>query len=253
MPLFLRVCDEGLAPHRAMGLKYRAIARCQSDLSKKEVCMTGPKRRATRTVVSQNAVDHILDGTERVLVQDGYDVASTNRIAQEAGISIGALYHHFPNKEAVVAAVVERFTDEAERFILERMMEVVGESYPVIARTMLEAYVGFLQKNLGLMRVIVEQIPRLGHVNKVSVIERRMEKAVRNYLTKNREQLGIGNIEAATFISVHTISLLGAKIALDTPSGVTVAQLVDEVHLMMSRYVGGETVRNEAGAASIRA
>jgi hypothetical protein len=145
----------------------------------------------------------------------------------------------------VVAAVVERFTDEAERFILERMMEVVGESYSVIARTMLEAYVGYLRKRHGLVRVIVEQVPRLGHVHKISAIEQRMAKAVRNYLTNNREQLGIGNIEAAAFISVNTISLLGAKIALDPPSGTTVAQLVDEVHLMMSRYIG-EAARTPA-------
>ena len=208
--------------------------------------MSTTKRR-TRAVGARSvdAVDHILDAAVRVLVQDGYDVASTNRIAQEAGISIGALYHHFPNKEAVVAAVVERFTDEAERFILERMMEVVGESYSVIARTMLEAYVGYLRKRHGLVRVIVEQIPRLGHVHKISAIEQRMAKAVRNYLTNNREQLGIGNIEAAAFISVNTISLLGAKIALDPPSGTTVAQLVDEVHLMMSRYIG-EAARTPA-------
>jgi AcrR family transcriptional regulator len=196
--------------------------------------VTTAKRRARPA----DPVNHILDATARVLVQDGYDLASTNRIAQEAGISIGALYHHFPNKEAVVAALVERYTDEAERFILERMMEVVGESYAVIAYTMLDAYVGYLRKQRDLVRVIVEQIPRLGHVHKVATIEQRMAKAVRNYLTNNREQLGIANIEAATFISVQTISLLGAKIALDPPAGATVAQLVDEVHVMMSRYIG---------------
>lgn len=201
--------------------------------------MANAKRRArTPGTRAADPVDHILDAAVRVLVQDGYDVASTNRIAQEAGISIGALYHHFPNKEAVVAALVERFTVDAERFILERMMEVVGESYSVIARTMLEAYVGFLRRQKDLVRVIVEQIPRLGHVHKVATVEQRMAKAVRNYLTNNREQLGIGNIEAATFISVQTISLLGAKIALDPPPGATVAQLIDEVHLMMSRYIG---------------
>lgn len=200
--------------------------------------MASPKPRSPRSAAARSAVDHILDAAERVLVQDGYDTASTNRVAQEAGISIGALYHHFPNKEAVMAAVIERYTDSAERFILDRMMEVVGESYAVIAHTMLKAYVGFLQRRRPLVRVILEQVPRLGHVNKISAMERRMEKAVRNYLTNNQAQLGIANIEAAVFISVHTISLLGARIAIDPPAGTTTEQLVDEVHLMMSRYIG---------------
>ncbi|MFP5383897.1 MAG: TetR/AcrR family transcriptional regulator [Gammaproteobacteria bacterium] len=197
-----------------------------------------PPRSALTRSVGRSAVDHILDAAERVLVQDGYDIASTNRIAQEAGISIGALYHHFPNKEAVVAAVIERYTDSAEQFILEQMMEVVGESYAVIARTMLEAYVGFLQRRRPLVRVILEQVPRLGQVNKISAMERRMEKAVRNYLTNNRSQLGVANIEAAVFISVHTISLLGARIALDPPPGATTEELICEVHRMMIRYMG---------------
>lgn len=196
-----------------------------------------PKARTAATR-GPDTIGEILDAAERVLVQDGYDTASTNRIAQEAGISIGALYHHFPNKEAVMAALIERYTDSAERFILDRMMEVVGESYAVIARTMLEAYVGFLQRRRALVRVILEQVPRLGHVNKISAMERRMEKAVRNYLTNNRAQLGVANIEAAVFISVHTISLLGARIALDPPPGATTEELIGEVHRMMIGYIG---------------
>src|ERR1041385_532898 len=52
-------------------------------------------------------VDALLEATTRILVRDGYDRASTNRIALAAGVSIGSLYQYFPSKEAPVAALVE--------------------------------------------------------------------------------------------------------------------------------------------------
>jgi AcrR family transcriptional regulator len=47
-------------------------------------------------------VETLLDATARVLVREGYDRASTNRIAVVAGVSVGSLYQYFPNKQAIL-------------------------------------------------------------------------------------------------------------------------------------------------------
>src|SRR3954466_5834980 len=67
---------------------------------------TNPRRRP-RQARAQATVEAIVRATARVLVEEGYDRASTNRIAQAAGVSIGSLYQYFPSKEALVAALVE--------------------------------------------------------------------------------------------------------------------------------------------------
>jgi AcrR family transcriptional regulator len=41
--------------------------------------------------------------------------ATTNRIAEAAGVSIGTLYDYFPNKQALLVALAERHVTEAER------------------------------------------------------------------------------------------------------------------------------------------
>ena len=41
-----------------------------------------------------------------MLASEGLDAVTTNRVAELAGVSIGSLYQYFPNKEALVAAVV---------------------------------------------------------------------------------------------------------------------------------------------------
>ena len=68
-------------------------------------------RRRPRQARAQATVDAIIQATARVLIEDGYDRASTNRIAQAAGVSIGSLYQYFPSKEALVAALVEEHFD----------------------------------------------------------------------------------------------------------------------------------------------
>ena len=74
--------------------------------------MTTTPRKQPRQSRSKATVDAILDATARVLVEDGYDKLTTNRIATVAGVSIGSLYQYFPNKQAVVMAIADRHAVE---------------------------------------------------------------------------------------------------------------------------------------------
>lgn len=49
----------------------------------------------------------ILEAAAAVFGERGYDAASTNEILARAGLTRGALYHHFPSKESIAAAVLE--------------------------------------------------------------------------------------------------------------------------------------------------
>ena len=75
---------------------------------------------------SRDTVEAILAATARVLVKEGYEGASTNRIAVAAGVSIGSLYQYFPSKEAVVAAAIERHTQELSQVVLRALLDVSG-------------------------------------------------------------------------------------------------------------------------------
>ncbi|WP_018546903.1 ScbR family autoregulator-binding transcription factor [Streptomyces sp. LaPpAH-108] len=49
----------------------------------------------------------ILEAAADVFGERGYEAASTNEILAKAGLTRGALYHHFPSKEAIAVALVE--------------------------------------------------------------------------------------------------------------------------------------------------
>ena len=75
---------------------------------------TNPRKSASQER-SRSTVDALLEATTRILIKEGYDRASTNRIAEVAGVSIGSLYQYFPSKEALVAAVVDRHNKKFQR------------------------------------------------------------------------------------------------------------------------------------------
>jgi AcrR family transcriptional regulator len=62
-------------------------------------------------------VDALIEATARILVREGFDRASTNRIAEEAGVSLGSLYRYDPGKEVLVAAVIDRHHRELMQIV----------------------------------------------------------------------------------------------------------------------------------------
>src|SRR5215469_493144 len=66
---------------------------------------TNPRKLASQER-SRATVDALLEATARILLKEGYDKASTNRIAEVAGVSIGSLYQYFPSKEALVSTAI---------------------------------------------------------------------------------------------------------------------------------------------------
>ena len=55
--------------------------------------------------------DLILDAVVALIAEQGYAAASTPNIAARAGVSRGALQHHFPSRDALVIAVSQKLTD----------------------------------------------------------------------------------------------------------------------------------------------
>lgn len=68
-------------------------------------------RRQPRQARAQERIERILDTAEQVFAEVGFDAATTNLIATQAGTSIGSLYEFFPNKEALAKALAQRYVD----------------------------------------------------------------------------------------------------------------------------------------------
>lgn len=65
-------------------------------------------RKAPRQARSQATVEAIFTATIQVLLVDGASNLTTTRVAERAGVSVGSMYQYFPNKQALLLALLER-------------------------------------------------------------------------------------------------------------------------------------------------
>ena len=78
------------------------------------------KRRKPKQERSLKRYHHILDTAAQVFEDIGVESATTNFIADQADVSIGSLYQYFPNKEAILEGLVERYIDAYRTFNFEK-------------------------------------------------------------------------------------------------------------------------------------
>lgn len=62
-------------------------------------------RKPPRQERSRETVRAILEAAARIFEERGVEAATTDRIAERAGVSIGSLYQYFPGKEAILATL----------------------------------------------------------------------------------------------------------------------------------------------------
>jgi AcrR family transcriptional regulator len=75
-------------------------------------------RKQPRQARARHTVDAIIEAAARILEEQGHGGFTTNAVAELAGVSIGTLYQYFPDKDALLGALIARETallvDEAE-------------------------------------------------------------------------------------------------------------------------------------------
>jgi AcrR family transcriptional regulator len=158
-------------------------------------------RKTPRQERSKLMVATILDATARVLVEDGFSRTTTNRIAERAGISVGSLYQYFPSREALVAAVAQRFS-EGMKATLERLLEKAqGDDLQSALRNLLTGISEAHAADPELARVLTTELPRLGNMDWRDEIAARGLATAEAVLTAHKAELRPGlDITNAAFV-----------------------------------------------------
>jgi len=203
--------------------------------------LTKPRKVALQER-SRMTVDALLDATARILVKEGFDKASTNRIAEVAGVSVGSLYQYFPSKEALVAAVIERHQQEIMRTVRGELAEVWTQPLGAAIRKLVAVAVKAHRVDPRLHHVLAEQIPRVGKLEKLETFNRENHALFRAYLEGCTEKLRVDDLELASFVCVTTIEALTHNAVLHHPkmlSDGSMDALVDEAAYLVIRYLKG--------------
>ena len=166
---------------------------------------------------SQLTVAALLKATAHILVKEGYESASTNRIAAAAGVSIGSLYQYFPSKEALVAAVVDRHMQEMLELLRAAVDRVREQPVEAATRELVKVMIDAHRVDPRLHRALVEQVPRVGRLENVRAIDREAYTLIRAYLEAHREELRVADRDVASFVCVATVEALTHAAVVNRP------------------------------------
>ena len=137
--------------------------------------------------------ERILDAALSVFSNKGYHDARLDEIVEESDTSKGSIYFHFPNKERLFLALVEKFADLVERRVTEAIAQQTSPMAKVEAA--LEACLEAFGRYRRPAKVMLVQATGLGTVfeEKRLEINERFARLIRIYLD---EAVGAGEIEA---------------------------------------------------------
>ncbi len=202
---------------------------------------TNPRKHASQER-SRATVDALVEATARILVREGFDKASTNRIAEMAGVSVGSLYQYFPGKEALVAAVIDRHNQKIKEAVRDELAEVADQPLEQGVRKLIAVAVEAHRIDPKLHRVLAEQIPRVGRLEKVETFNRENLVLFKAYLESRRDEIRAVDLDLASFVCVTSIEALTHNAVLRHSKMLpdeTMQALVDEATRLVVGYLTG--------------
>jgi AcrR family transcriptional regulator len=198
-----------------------------------------PRKPATQER-SRATVQALVEATARVLVREGYERATTNRIAEEAGVSVGSLYQYFPTKESLVAAVIEDHKGETLRLLRAALARAQQMTLEAGLRELVTVAIRAHLVDPQLHAILSEQIPRNGRLAEVEAFDREAQALVRDFLESHRAELRDVDLDLATFVCVSSVESLTHGAVLRHKALITRTRrevFVDEVTRLVTRYL----------------
>ena len=200
-------------------------------------------RKAPRQSRSQATVTAILDATAHILVERGFAAATTNAVAERAGVSVGSLYQYFPNKDALVSALHARHGEQMMAVIQHALTKAMDATLDDALNGLIEAAVEAHRVDADLHCVLELQLGRSVdmtalHDEYVDVMEERVVKL----LARHRNEITVPDLKLAAFMLMNAAHGLIHTVVLQRPKGVSLKVATREIVRMMQSYLTGKAV-----------
>jgi AcrR family transcriptional regulator len=115
-----------------------------------------PVGRKKKTIMAPETYEKIISAAQRLFVQQGYTATSMRQVAEAAGIGKATIYHHFPDKQAILMALLHRRTSRMEVALQLVRAETDPRRRIQVAA---EASVEFLLESADILQIVRREIP----------------------------------------------------------------------------------------------
>jgi AcrR family transcriptional regulator len=194
-------------------------------------------RKAPRQSRSQATVTAILDATAHILIERGFAAASTNAVAERAGVSVGSLYQYFPNKDALVSALRARHGDQMMAVILHALTKAMDATLIDGLTGLVEATVEAHRVDADLHQVLEQQLGDMDMDDQHDEYLGVMEERIVALLARHRDEITAPDLKLAAFMLLHAAHGLIHAVVLQRPKGTSLKHATQEIIAMMTAYL----------------
>jgi AcrR family transcriptional regulator len=181
-------------------------------------------------------VEIILEAAARVFVRHGYARATTNRIAEAAGISVGSLYQYFPSKDAIAVELLRRYRETLLALVHRHLEEAQDSTFESVVRALIAAILRAEGIDRALHRVLVEQVLRTSARAEMIGFEEKVEEIVAGALRASSGRLYDRAPDVTAFVLVRAVLGTVHSAIVDRPS-VNGPALEDELTRLVVRFM----------------
>jgi AcrR family transcriptional regulator len=178
-------------------------------------------------------VEAILEASARIFGEVGFAAATTNRIAQRCGVSVGSLYQYFPNKEALVrvlyASHVRRVLDAATAAVDRSGGLSLAEGLDGFVRAFWDEH----QAHPGLHQVLELEFPARHFLPLGQDLRPQMERL----LAAHRSEVARADLRVAAGIALDLIRSLVHTAILDVRQAWREVEPVREIRRAVLGYL----------------
>lgn len=197
-----------------------------------------PPRKKPQQARAQQTVNAILEATVQVLEREGPEAATTTRIAEVAGVSVGTLYQYFSHRDAIFDALQER---EFTKAITLTQAILSEDNLPKSPREVVRSCVeGMLQLHAaypGVHRVLAMEGLRATKADRLQSFDLRIIGLVRHFLSATGASVRRKNVDAAAFIAFQCVRAVILASLLETSPGLNDATMLEELVDLLMRYL----------------
>jgi AcrR family transcriptional regulator len=178
--------------------------------------------------------EQILEGARRCFARHGYEGATVARLEEETGLSRGAIFNYFPNKETIFLAIAQASSERLTEIWLNQgfraMLDALVLEDPDWLSVQLEA-IRRLRTDRDFQR-LVEEHERAGLAARGERLQRLAEQGIRDDVP----------LEAIAIF----LSTVANGLALRLTAGDPLPDL-DDIAELVERGVGGSAARKQRG------
>lgn len=195
-------------------------------------------RRAPRQKRSRLLFDKIIATAKRLFEQEGFAHVSTNRIAEEANISIGSLYQYFKNCESIALAVYEDACARAALTVKRMVLENLG--LPLVEKAIrrhVEGLFDIFEKDHYALLSIIHEVPEFRTVARPLSFSSLISRTTQTALEQKFTSVDRATIVRKSYVIDRCVLGMISRFLDEKPDFFTRRQAIDEITEFVHQYL----------------